>query len=170
MTDTCLADEKKQDESGAPPLVERNCAVCGAAFMPQRRNQVVCSDECRYRRSLQTMAKANKKRRERDLSPRACKVCGNVFTPKRASEVCCSPACKGEYMLVRSREGCLKRYYANPECHPNAAIKQRLANVESVCALLLEEIDSLKQALDLDCDPPAPEADSDPEHETQTEA
>lgn len=72
---------------GRPKAIRswHTCPVCGASFMPKRRDGIYCSQKCgeagRHPRGL--------------LLPRTCPICGTTFTPKRKrTAVYCSGKCE----------------------------------------------------------------------------
>lgn len=142
-----MNEEKEKNMAGhkkgqIPPLEERKCGECGNPFMPERRNQVVCSDECRFLRSRRLSMQAKRTQRGVDLSPRGCAVCGEIFTPRRKNERCCCEACKGTYMLENTRRNMLRHYYGVPTKNME---KRRKFLVEAIAAYKaeLEKIDAM---------------------------
>lgn len=133
----------KRKRGAVPPLEPRECDQCKKIFVPTRRNQVVCGDECRVLRARELSRDLNRKRRNIDLSPRPCEVCGEIFTPKRVNEKCCSDACKGAYMLENSRKNMLNSYYGVP----SAGLEKRRAFLVKAIAAYQADLDKINAIL-----------------------
>lgn len=116
--------------------VSKTCVVCRGEFLAARKNELMCSTECKRKRATQRRRKCYLAKREEarpTLRPRilrsdeaakrehtrptlrACDVCGYEFQTTWSRTLTCSAVCSFELCRMRGHE----RYLANREYRLN---------------------------------------------------
>lgn len=113
--------------------MDKNCVECSQPFQPKRREQIVCSLECRQRRAgkarkapvspCPTCGKLPEGGRARKFcsvacramaqrKPKICTICGTEFLAHRPTQATCSRQCAARAAMLKPRacEACGNGY------------------------------------------------------------
>lgn len=103
----CASGSGEIVEEGAIMIAEKKCEICGKAFLPIRKTQKYCSQECQHAASL---ARKREKYGTTFLSlPESertyqCLVCGKPFIAKQPQQKYCSKRCANRSNCATPRE------------------------------------------------------------------
>lgn len=96
----------------------RNCAYCGVAFIPKRRDQVYCSNSNTYPycgvNAYKARVAAGEPLRQVEQT-KTCQECGESFTAKKSNARWCSPQCRRRFT---AREESRRRGPIRPDSVP----------------------------------------------------
>ena len=84
----------------------KQCKYCGKEFLPDSKQQVYCTKECRIKMNMEKEKLKRKKEFEkwRSSNIHKCEHCGSEFNPRTRRQLYCSEKCKTEVMRQQQKE------------------------------------------------------------------
>lgn len=90
-------------EPDPPKYPPRKCKECEMEFIPTRRDQRYCTDDCKIRRSNR-LGYRRRVALNMPLGPAICPVCGGGFDRYKRTQEYCSTSCAATGRNLKRRE------------------------------------------------------------------